>query len=369
MAFEIPLTKPYLSDGVKRRVMDVLESGHWTEGSVTGELESAFASYTGARHALAVTSCTAGLELGLRAIGVGPGDEVIVPDFTYPATASVVRIVGARPVLVDVSPETMLIDYDALEAALTSRTRAIIPVSLFGNPLDWDRLDAIRTRCQIPIIEDAACSIGAAYRGHRVGSLADITVFSLHPRKFITSGEGGIVTTGDRGWHEWMWSYKHFGMRGGNGPDAGDFLRVGTNYKLSNVLAAIAVAQMECIDTLTKRRADLSNRYLELLAPVAAVKPQAVTPRGTHSRQSFCIRVPDRGGVLSTLRDSGIEVQIGSYSLHQQPAFAAGEHCAHAGRLEGSRACSSESLVLPLFDDLSEAQQRHVVKRLADLLA
>jgi dTDP-4-amino-4,6-dideoxygalactose transaminase len=126
---------------------------------------------------------------------------------------------------------------------------------------------------------------------------------------------------------------------------------------------------MECIDTLMRHRADLSNRYLELLAPIAEVKPQAVTARGVHSRQSFCTRVPNRGGVLSAMRDSGIEVQIGSYSLHQQRAFAAGEHCVHAGRMEGSRACSSEGLVLPLFDDLSEAEQQRVVTTLAYCLA
>ena len=213
---KIPLTKPYITEEVKAGVCEVLDSGYLTEGPVTRALEDAIREFTGCSYAVAVCNCTVGLEMGLRAMGIGPGDEVIVPDYTYPATASVVEIVGAKIVIVDVDKETMLINYDAMEGAITSRTKAIIPVSIFGNPLDYNRLNKIKEEHSVYILEDAACSIGAEYDGVRVGNLADISVFSLHPRKFITTGEGGVITTNNPQWAKWMNSYKHFGI-GHNG--------------------------------------------------------------------------------------------------------------------------------------------------------
>ena len=205
---KIPLIKPYITQEVKDKVCDILDSGYLTEGAATRELENSFRDYVGCKYALAVCNCTVGLEMALRAMRVGPGDEVIVPDYTYPATASVVEIVGARIILVDVDPRSMLIDYEAVERAITDKTRAIIPVSIFGNPLDYQRLTRIKEKYNIFIVEDAACSIGAEFKGTKVGNLADISVFSLHPRKFITTGEGGIVTTNNEKWARWMDSYK-----------------------------------------------------------------------------------------------------------------------------------------------------------------
>ncbi len=234
----IPLTRPYITDEVKAKVCAVLDSGYLTEGPVTAEFEAAVRRYVGCAHALAVTSCTTGLELALRALLIGPGDEVIVPDYTYPATADAVAIVGATPVIVDVSPDTMLIDYHRVEAAMSARTRAVLPVSGFGNPLDYDRLEAIKKRHGVYLVEDAACSIGAEFKGRKVGSLADISVFSFHPRKFITTGEGGMVTTDNPVWAEWMVSYKHFGMTADASRRLTRFGRIGSNYKMSNILAS-----------------------------------------------------------------------------------------------------------------------------------
>jgi len=188
---KIPLIKPFITENVKEKVGEVLDSGYLTEGPVTREFEEEFERYIGCSRALAMTSCTTGLEIALRALEVGEDDEVIIPDYTYPATGHVVGLVGARAVIVDVSKDSMLIDYDQIEEAISQRTKAIIPVSLFGNPLNYQRLSKIRDKYGVHLIEDAACSIGAEFRGIRVGNLADISVFSLHPRKFITTGEGG----------------------------------------------------------------------------------------------------------------------------------------------------------------------------------
>ena len=365
---KIPLTKPYITEDMKASVCEVLDSGYLTEGPVTREFEASVREYIGCGHALAVCNCTVGLEMALRALGIGPGDEVIVPDYTYPATADVVQIVGAEIVLVDVSPETMLIDYDGIEDAITDRTKAIMPVSIFGNPLDYDRLGRIKEKRGVYIIEDAACSLGAEYRGIKVGNQADISVFSLHPRKFITTGEGGIVTTDNRHWAEWMLSYKHFGMRAEGSRLGPDFCRVGSNYKLSNILAAVGLSQMGHIDELLDKRLVLAQNYIELLSQHQSITVPKTTDNGKHSRQSFCIHVEDRDRLLEKMRADGIEVQIGTYALHMQKAFRDSPGCRILGDMAGSRSAFERCLTLPLYHELTYQDQEHVAGSLLDLL-
>lgn len=366
---KIPLIRPYLPPGTKEKVCEVLDSGYLTEGPVTKEFEDCFKQYVGARYAIAVCNCTVGLEVALRAIGVGPGDEVIVPDYTYPATASVVNIVGATVVLVDVDRTTMLIDYDEIEAAITPRTKAMIPVSIFGSPLDYDRLNAIKRRHGIPIIEDAACSIGAAFDKTKAGNLADISVFSLHPRKFVTTGEGGIITTNHRQWAEWMDSYKHFGMASADTAREGIvFERIGTNYKLSNVLAAVGLGQMRCVDELLLRRRTLAERYRTEFARLPGVELPQTTPKGQHSYQTFCVLVNNRNRLVSAMRSQGIEVQIGTYALHCHPAFQQSPVCRWKGALTNSFHVFQHALALPLFHEMTEDDQNRVVAALAEEL-
>ena len=366
---KIPLIRPYITEEIKSAVMAVLDSGYLTEGPVTHALEQSVAQYVDCPHALAVCNCTVGLEVALRALGIGPGDEVIVPDYTYPATADVVSIVGAQIVLVDVAPETMLIDYDQLEAAITPQTKAVIPVSGFGNPLNYDRLNAIKAKYGVFIIEDAACSLGAEYNGVKVGSLADISVFSLHPRKFITTGEGGIITTRDNAMADWMMSYKHFGLGAHQSRLTSTFERIGTNYKLSNILAAVGLAQMESISERLSRRLSLADNYKQLLVDHPAIQLPQTTPGGKHSMQSFCVFIENRDAVMQTLRERGIEVQIGTYALHMHPAFAQQpEHCRWTGRLKNSRFVFEHCLTLPLYHEMRASDQEYVVNQLCHLL-
>jgi perosamine synthetase len=365
---KIPLIKPYMDQRIKDLVCQVLDSGYLTEGPVTKQFEDAFRSYISCKHAIAVTSCTTGLEMALRVLGIGPGDEVIVPGYTYPATADVVAIVGGRVVIVDVSNKTMLIDYDRAEAAITDKTKAIIPVSAFGNPLDYDRLSEIREKFGIHIVEDAACSIGAEFKGIKVGNQADISVFSLHPRKFITTGEGGLITTNNAEWTDWMISYKHFGMGVNDSRLTTDFVRIGTNYKLSNILAAVGLGQMEKIDELLARRRSLARIYIGLLKGCRDVVIPSVTRGGEHSFQSFCIYVPHRDRILQGMREKGMEVQIGTYSLHLHPAFAPSEFCRIEGDMTGSRYAFDHCLTLPLYHELTETDQELVVDSLKTFL-
>jgi len=364
---KIPLIKPYITKTIKDRVCAVLDSGYLTEGPVTREFEQSVRDYIGCRYALAVCNCTVGLEMALRALGIGPGDEVIVPDYTYPATASVVEIVGAKIVIVDIDRETMLIDFEELEKAITPATRAIIPVSIFGNPLDYERLAKIKESHNLYVIEDAACSLGAKYGRDYVGNLADISVFSLHPRKFITTGEGGMITTHNKDWANWMESYKHFGMVTDTSRGEVEFERIGTNYKLSNIQAAVGLEQMKHIDTLLAKRTERVQQYKMLLAGNPGVVFPRVTEKSRHSWQSFCVFVDRRNEIIRRLGEKNIETQIGTYALHMHKAFRDNSNCRINGNMLDSRYAFEHCLTLPLFHDMSDPEQEEVVRQLLAL--
>jgi len=361
---KIPLIKPYITKEVKDKICEVLDSGYLTEGTVTKDLENAFKNYIGCKYALAVCNCTVGLEMALRVLGVGPGDEVIVPDYTYPATASVVEIIGAKIVIVDVSRETMLIDYDAIEEAITPKTKAVIPVSIFGNPLDYEKLNSVKKKYNLYIVEDAACSIGAKFDDIRVGYLADITVFSLHPRKFITTGEGGIVTTSNSEWARWMDSYKHFGMDNQNSRLGAHFERIGTNFKLSNIQASIGLVQMQHIDFLLSTRSQIARKYYEQLIDKPGITLPIVTHKGSHSWQSCCIFVNNRNKIIEMLSKKNIETQIGTYALHMHDAFRNNPNCRIANEMSKSRYAFDHCLTLPLYYDITPDQQKYIIKQL-----
>jgi perosamine synthetase len=362
---KIPLIKPYITKEIKQKVMEVLDSGYLTEGSVTRAFEEKFRSYLNCRHAIAFTSATTGLETALRALKIGAGDEVIVPDYTYPATAAAVAITGAKAVLVDVCEDTMLIDYDEIENAITKKTKAIIPVSLFGNPLNYSTLNRIKNKHKLFIIEDAACSIGAEYKDEKVGTQADISVFSLHPRKFITTGEGGMLTTNNSQWADWINSYKHFGMdMKSTARDGVKFNIIGTNYKLSNLQSALGLAQFAYIEKLLNKRRQLAENYMQLLKNNKNVSVPITTENGLHSYQSFCVFIENRDAIMKSMRASGIEVQIGTYALHQHPAFQNNDLIEIKGLMQNSNWVYNNCLTLPLYHDLSFEMQETIVNEL-----
>ncbi|CAA7617717.1 aminotransferase class I/II-fold pyridoxal phosphate-dependent enzyme [Magnetospirillum sp. SS-4] len=366
--YNIPLIRPIVTQAVKDRVNAVLDSRYLSEGPATRAFEKAVSDYLGGGHVHAVTSATTGLELALRALGVGPGDEVVVPDFTYPATADAVAIVGATTVLADVDSGTMIMDFASLERSLSPRTKVVMPVSAFGNPVDYRLLNALKEKHGFRVIEDAAPALGASLDGVKVGRLADITVFSLHPRKIITTGEGGLVVTDNAEWADWINSYKHFGMGVVDGTVHPFFQRIGTNGKLSDILAAVGLAQMEMIDEILSRRRALSSRYEEKLAGIDGVTLSATTPGGEHCRQSFAIFVDDRDRILRHMRALGIEVQIGTYALHRELAFQPGDRLRVSGPLPGSLHAFNHCLVLPLYHDMTHDEQDAVVTELKALL-
>lgn len=354
--------RPFVGEEELKAVKKVFDSKYLTEGPVTKEFENAFSKFVSANHAIAVTSCMTGLELAVRALGINKGDEVIVPDFTHPATGDCVYQVGADAVLVDVDIKSYNITPAAVEEAITNKTKCIIPVSWGGNPIDPE-IYKIGKEHEIPILEDAACSAGAMVNGEKVGSIADITTFSFHPRKIITTGEGGMVTTNDPALAEKMVALKHFGQT-----TDGRFTYHGTNYKMSNISAAIGLEQLKKLPGILDDRIKKSARYSDLLKDVNGIRPPTKKAGVTHVFQSYCIYV-EKDGIRDRIRkdlaDRNIETQIGTYALHLEPSYS---NVRKSGSLKNSELLFSHLLTLPLHHELIDQDQEFVVDSIKELL-
>lgn len=362
----IKLIEPVVGEEELHAIQNVLKSGWLTEGSVTRDFEARFAEFIGARHAVATTSCTTALELALRVLDIGPGDEVIVPDFTHPATGNIVKWIGAKPVLVDVDLLSYNIDAEEVEKAVTENTKCVMPVSWGGNPLDMQPLDELKKKHGLFIVEDAACSLGAEYKGKKTGTMADITCFSFHPRKVITTGEGGMATTNNPTYAEKLESLKEFGMKTKNRESK--FIRCGTNYKLSDILAAVGVKQMEKIDTIINKRIELANYYNDLLAEVESVRPPKKREDTKHVYQTYAAYVELDGArdkLIADLRKKNIETQIGTYALHLQPSY---EGVKKIGKLERAEKLYRNLLALPMCHSMTKKDQEYVVSEIEAFL-
>ncbi|WP_054649882.1 DegT/DnrJ/EryC1/StrS family aminotransferase [Salidesulfovibrio brasiliensis] len=365
----IPLIRPYLPPRTKELVCGVLDSGFYVEGPMTARFEQLVADYLGVAHVIAVDSCTDALEISLRCLGIGPGNEVITSDYTFPATLQSIILTGATAVVVDVDARSMNIDLEAVEAAITPATKAVMPVATFGNPLEYRRLERLKQKYGLYVVEDAACAFGAEYRGEKVGIQSDLTSFSLHPRKFITTARGGMITTEKAKWAEWIRSYKCFGkgMQATRADTA--FEQMGANAMLPDVLSAMGVAQMEFVDEMLARRMKLARRYLNLLQDVDGVCLPETVEGGNHSMQSFCVFVDDRDRVMSAMRNNGIEAQIGTYAMHMHKAFLDNEHVRFESSMSNSRWAFDHCLSLPLYHEMTDAEQDDVVDCLESAVA
>lgn len=369
MADTIPLIEPDVGDDELENIEAVLKSGYMTQGPYADEFEDGFAERVGADHAITVTSCTTGMELALDALGVGPGDEVPIPDFTHPATANAVVRMGADPVLVDVERDTYNIDTDALSDAVTDETGALLPVSWGGQPLQTDIINDIAAAHDVPVLEDAACSSGAAYDGQPVGSQFDVSVFSFHPRKVLTTGEGGMITTDDDDLEREMRSIKNFGTDQREG-EIGFVRADATNFRFSDILAAVGVAQLDKLDAIVERRQEIAHRYTDLLTEVPGVTPPAEPAPAHHNFQSYCVYVEagdenTRDELIDALAAEDIESQIGTYALHQTDAFADAKR---VGDLNTSRSLYHNLLTLPVAHSMTDRDQERVVDTLAAAL-
>jgi len=362
------LIEPVVGEEELSAVKKVLESGWLTEGPVTKEFESEFARFVGSKYAIATNNCTTALELCLRILGIRPGDEVIVPDFTHPATADVVGLVGASPVLVDVDLYSYNIDFKEVEKAVTERTKCMIPVSWGGNPLNPKLLHEFKEKYDLFIVEDAACSPGAEYDGIKTGRMSDLTCFSFHPRKIITTGEGGMITTDNEEYAEKAASLKRFGAKVWGDRSALMFVYVGTNYKLSDVLGAIGLAQLGKINEIINKRIGLAHNYNELLSDIDFIRPPTEESKVKHVFQTYAPYIEldgVRDRMIEDLKAKGIETQIGTYALHLHPAFT---QARRIGELERSSKLYENLLALPMYHSMTMEDQECVVTEVTNLL-
>ena len=362
----IRLIEPVVGVEEERLVSEVLKSGWLSEGPMTRKFEELVRGFVAARNAVATTSCATAMEIGLRAMGVNHNDRVIVPDFTHPATANVVFAVGAKPVLADVDLSTYNIDLDEVRRAAAKKARAIIPVSWGGYPLDKKRLDDLKDDLDLLVLEDAACSLGSECLGIKTGTMADATCFSFHPRKVLTTGEGGMITTDSDEYVEKLRSLKNFGI-GKMGSDM-RFLTYGSNYKMSDILAAVGVAQMAKLPDIIQRRIELAEYYDKLLSEVDGVRAPAKSPGVKHIYQTYAAYVEIEGArdkLIQYLRGVGIEAQIGTYALHLEPFYRTVEK---QGELKRSKLLHENLIALPMCHNMTKEDQEHVVSHVEKFL-
>jgi dTDP-4-amino-4,6-dideoxygalactose transaminase len=362
----ITLGQPTVGDEELAAVADVLRSG-WLagQGPTAGQFERRFAARCGSAHALAVANCTAALHLVFQALGAGRGDEVLVADYTFPATGHAVMYTGANPVFVDVRPDIWTVDSQAVEAAITSRTVGIVAVDAFGQPADYDELRAIASRHDLWLVEDAACAAGATYKGRPAGSLADAGCFSFHGRKGITSGEGGAITTDDAHLAATARRMHFFGIESASDrADVNDlpvpaFDALGYNYKLSEIAAAVISVQLDRLTSLVESRRAVAQRYGELLSDVDEITLPVESSDRTTVWQSYVLTLDpsvDRGTTAGIMRSRGVQCTIGTYASHLQPVYGERSPCPVSADL------FRRHLAIPMHANLTDSQVETVAK-------
>jgi perosamine synthetase len=378
----IPIAKPYFDEQEHLAVAEVLSSGWVVQGPRVREFEKMFENFQGCKHAVATTSATTALHIALCSVGIGKSDEVIVPAFTHPATANVVRYMGAKPVFVDVKLPDFNIDPLKIEKKMTKKTKAIIPVHLFGLPADMDPIMDIAKSFKLKVIEDAACAQGTVYKGKRVGDIGDCGAFSFHPRKSITTGEGGMLTTNDE---EIAARAKILRSHGESISDElrhkadeivyPDFVMLGFNYRMTDIQAAIGVKQMEKLPHILEERRKIAMRYDELLSELVKEEFLFLPPQGKgfiHSYQSYVVlfreRVKNKRDRLSNeLQKKGIATRKGTYHVpgtkyyRQTFGFKKGD-------FPNSEMADEKSLALPLYVGMDNGDIDYVVDNLKELI-
>jgi dTDP-4-amino-4,6-dideoxygalactose transaminase len=374
----VPIAKPELGEEEAAAAREAILSGWVTQGPRVAAFEEAFAQHVGAGHACAVSNCTTALHLALYALGVGPGDEVVTVSHSFIATANVVTHCRARPVFVDIDPRTYNLDPGKLAAAITSRTKAIMPVHQMGMPCDMAAILAVADRHGLPVVEDAACAIGSRLRvgdrWERIGRPHGLVAcFSFHPRKIITTGDGGMLTTADpaldakfRLLRQHAMSVPDTVRHGSKAVIFEEYPEVGFNYRMTDVQAAIGAVQLRRLPDILARRIELAHRYTRALADIPGLEPPCVPGFAGPNYQSYPVRVTQeypltRDQLMQELLDRRISTRRGIMNSHQEAAYA-GTGPYH---LPESEAARDSVLILPLFHTMTEADQDYVTGLLA----
>lgn len=370
---QIPITKPELGEEEVAAVSEALRSGWIAQGPLVARFERVLAERLGVAEVVLTSNCTTALHLALLCAGIGPGDEVIVPSFTFIATANSVLHAGGRPVFVDIDPRTYNMDPALIEAAITPRTKAIIPVDQIGLAADLDAVNEIARRHGLRVIEDAAPALGATYRGRPVGAISEQTCFSFHPRKSITTGEGGAITTNNS-----EMAARARVLRS-HGASVSDLVRhssssvlievyeeLGYNYRMTDMQAAIGMVQLGKLNDILTRRRRLAERYNAAITEIDGLTPPYAPEDAPHTYQSYCVRLdPERTSpretVMARMLEHGIATRRGVMAIHEEPYYV---NRFGAVSLPVTEAATRQTLLLPLFASMTETEQDRVLDAL-----
>lgn len=357
----IPLIKPDLQyDEVAQGIKDVIDSGQLTSGKNVAEFEKKFAEYVGVKYAITTTSATTALHMALVARGIGPGDEVLVSDFTFPASGNAIIQCGAIPVLVDCMEGRFDLNFEDARKKISERTKAIMVVHPFGQPVSYDRLSAFAEETGLWVLEDAACAISSHSNGVKCGAMGDAACFSFHPRKILTTGEGGMITTNDDALYEKVTILR---SHGGSRSEVGfSFVENGYNYRMSEIQAVLGLEQLNRIDEIVEERRRIARLYIEAFKDMPEISIPLITDEKGCSFQSFVILLDDkidRNRVIAKMREQGIETMLGTYAMHTHPAFSE-----FSGSMPHALRAQDKSLTLPLYAGMEREDILHIVGKL-----
>ena len=350
----IRLTVPLVDERELEEIAAVLKTGFYTQGPKVAQFEQQIGTLVGTKHAFAMSSCTTALQLALHALELEHGTEALVADFTFPATANIVETEGLKPVLVDINLDTFTMDPLDLESKITERSRVIIPVHAFGCSADMDPIMAIAQKYNLPVIEDAACALATTYNGTYCGTIGTLGCYSFHPRKAITTGEGGLIATD----HDFL--AEKIAILRNHGGVKGDFYyhydQAGFNYRLSDIQGAMGIAQMEKLDYILENKRRLAVLLRQKLQGIDGVTPPIEPAWGGHVYQSFVVLLNegiDRDNVIHAMREKGVETTLGTYAVHAQPYYMR-TYGYQPGDLPRSYTAFKQSLTLPLYPQMDE---------------
>ncbi len=374
----IPIAKPYLTKDEAQAAYDTILSGWITQGPRVAEFEEKFAAYTGAKYAVAVSNCTTALHLAMIVAGIGPGDEVICPSLSYIATANSIKYVGAKPVFAEVDPVNYNLDPADTERRITNRTKAILIVHQIGMPADIDTFQAIADKHGIKLIEDAACAAGSSYKGRKIGSHSELVCFSLHPRKVISTGDGGFITTDNEEYARRMKLLRQHGMSVNDRVRHEssklifeDHVEVGYNYRMTDIQASVGIQQLAKLDWIVSERRKIAENYHQAFRHLDMVR-LPIEKEGFYSNyQSYSIFLKEncrlsRNDIMQKMLDEGIATRRGIMTTHRETAYLEESKDIH---LPASEMASDRSIILPLFIPMTEAEQQKVISSFIKIIA
>lgn len=373
----IPIAKPYLTTEDAQAAYDTILTGWITQGPRVAEFEENFAQYTGAKYAVALSNCTTGLHLAMIVAGIGAGDEVICPSMSYIATANSVKYVGANPIFAEVNPENYNLDIEDVKRRITPKTKAILLVHQIGMPADINAFRALCDSHKIILIEDAACAIGSSYQGKKIGSHSDLVCFSFHPRKVISTGDGGMVTTNNEAFYNRMKLLRQHGMSVNDRVRHSsskiifeDHIEVGYNYRMTDIQAAVGIKQLAKLDWIVEDRRKIAERYANELGDISFIRlPKE--PEGYFTNwQSYSIYLkPEcpikRNDLMQALLDLGIASRRGVMTAHRETAYLT--ECDGLSLPATEDACDN-SIIIPLYVPMTEDEVSTVIKGLRTCL-